>query len=184
MMDQVKFFETIMKLKSVRRSGWVERGVKEPETSADHSLLVSLLVLILGKSRKLDLNKAVKMALLHDLPESIVGDIISKDKWEAEGKMWKKDKIILERKAMQELASLSGRREILELWDEFNDMQSPEAIFVEQADRLATILQAIEYYKEGNYRKPLPGFWDEKGTSPIKDPELKKLLDSALRKLR
>jgi putative hydrolase of HD superfamily len=183
-MNLVKFFETVSRLKDVERAGWTERGVKKPETSADHTLMVALMVLVLGKGKKIDLDKAVKMALIHDLPESIVGDIISKDKWEAGGKMWKKEITKLERKAMHDLSSLSGSKEILELWEEFDEQKTPESQCVDQVDRLATIFQAMEYHKSGNFREPLPGFWDENGISPIKDPELRKLLESFLREIK
>jgi 5'-deoxynucleotidase YfbR-like HD superfamily hydrolase len=179
-MNLVKFFETASKLKDVQRTGWVERGMKNPETSADHSLMVALIVLVLGNRRKLDMEKMLKMALVHDLPEAIVGDIISKDNWEAGGTMWNHEKVSRERPAMKKLSSLSGSKEILELWEEFEGQKTHEAIFVKEVDRLATIFQAMEYHKTGNYRKPLPGFWDAKALATIKDPELRKLLDSLL----
>jgi putative hydrolase of HD superfamily len=184
-MDLIKFFETASRMKDVERTGWVARGVKNPETSADHTFMVALMVLILGKGRKLNLDKAVKMALVHDLPEAIVGDIISKDKWETGGKMWKKDIAKLERKAMKKLSLLSGSQEILEIWKKFDEQRTPEAIFVDQADRLATIIQAMEYFKKGNHKKTIDEFsiekfWGHKELSNIKDPDFRKLLDSFL----
>lgn len=179
-MDMKKFFDTALRLKEIERSGWVERGVKNPETSADHSFLVTLMALVFGKGRKLDMEKALKIALVHDLPETIVGDIISKDNWEKGGQMWDHEKAKKERPAAKELASLSGNREILELWDDFQKQKTPEARFVKELDRLATILQAVEYHRKGNYKRPVKGFWDEKGISTIRDPELRKFLNSLL----
>jgi putative hydrolase of HD superfamily len=181
-MDMPKFLEAVMGLKDVERTGWVERKVRNPETSSDHSLMVSLMVLVLGRDRKLDLDRALRMALVHDLPESITGDIISKDNWEEGGSMWDAEKIRLERKAMEKLASLSGDKEMLELWEEFEARETEEARFVKDADRLATILQAIEYKRTGNFRKPMEPFWDEKGISSIKDPEVRKFADAVLKK--
>lgn len=181
-MDLLKFFGAVMRLKDVERTGWVERGVRRPETSSDHSLMVALMVLTLGRRRKLDLDKAIRMALIHDLPESITGDIISKDNWEEGGRMWDKEKIRLERKAMEKLASLSGGNEILDIWEEFEAAETDEAKFVKAVDRAATILQAIEYKKAGNHKKPLEPFWDGKGISSIKDPELRKFVGAVLKK--
>ena len=195
-MNLVKFFEIAAKLKEVERTGWVERGVKNPESSSEHSFMVALMVLILGrnvsrdtfnrsgKGRKLDREKALKMAIIHDLPEAIVGDIISKENWEEGGHMWGHEKASKERPAARKLASLSGEKEILELWNEFEEQKTPEARFVKDVDRLATIFQAVEYHRKGNYRKPLPPFWDEKGVSSVKDPELKRVLQSLLKTVK
>ncbi|MCX6814897.1 MAG: HD domain-containing protein [Candidatus Aenigmarchaeota archaeon] len=182
-MDMIKFFETVMNLKNEKRAGWVERGVRGPETSSDHSFMVVLMVLVLGKNRKLNMEKALKLAIVHDLPEAIVGDIISKGNWKEGGHMWDREKVRLEREAMKKLSSLLGDAGILDLWEEFESLKSQEARFVKDLDRLATILQAIEYQKTGNHKKPMEPFWDEKGISSIKDPELRKLLDLFLKSL-
>jgi putative hydrolase of HD superfamily len=195
-MNLVKFFEIAAKLKEVERMGWVERGVKNPESSSEHSFMVALMVLILGtkvsrdtfnrrgNGRKLDIEKALKMAVIHDLPEAIVGDIISKENWEEGGHMWGLEKASKELPAMKKLTSLSGDKDILELWNEFEGQKTPEARFVKDVDRLATIFQAVEYHRNGNYRKPLPPFWDEKGLSSVKDPELKRVLQSFLKTVK
>jgi putative hydrolase of HD superfamily len=181
-MDLQKFFETALRLKDVKREGWIERGVKGPESSAEHSFMVALMVLVFGKGRKIDMEKALKIAIIHDLPEAIVGDIISKDNWEKGGQMWDREKQEKERPAVKELSSLSGSGEMLELWEEFESQKTPEAKFLKELDRLATILQALEYHKKGNFKKPLQGFWDGKGVSNIRDPGLKKFLEGVLGK--
>jgi 5'-deoxynucleotidase YfbR-like HD superfamily hydrolase len=182
-MDLIKFFEPAMNLKNVERMGWIKAGVQGPETSADHSLMVALMVLVLGKDRKLNLENALKMALIHDLPEALTGDIITKDKWERGGSMWRHERTEMERKAMKKLCSLLGDSDILQLWEEFDTCQTEEAQFVEQIDRVVTIVQAIEYHKKGNYKKPLPGFWDEKALSAIKDAELRKFVFSFIKSI-
>ena len=183
-MDLIKFFQIAGKLKDVERSGWKERGVRSPETSADHSFMVALMVLVFGRGRKINLEKALRMALVHELPEAVVGDIISREKWEKGGQMWDSEKIKKERPAVQKIASLAGEPEILDLWEEFESQKTPEAKFVEEIDWLATIIQAVEYHKKGNYKKPLPGFWDQKALSHIRDPELRRFLDEVLNLLK
>jgi putative hydrolase of HD superfamily len=183
-MDLIKFFEAAMRMKDVERAGWAERGVKNPETSSDHSFMVALMILVLGRNRKMDMEKALKMAIVHDLPEAIVGDIITKENWEKGGHMWNKEKVKKERPAVRKLSSLAGDPEILRIWEEFEEQKTPEARFVKEIDRLATIVQAVEYHKKGNYKKPVEGFWDEKGLSSVKDPELRKFLNSVLKRLK
>ena len=82
----IKFIETANKLKDVKRAGWVERGVKDPESVADHNYLAALLCVVIP-AKGVDKARAVKMALIHDLAESVIGDIITTDKWKAGGKM-------------------------------------------------------------------------------------------------
>src|SRR5688572_1987599 len=62
------------KLKRVRRKGWVDRGVPDAESVADHSYRLALLAWAVARQRGLDADRALKMALFHDLAEAEVGD--------------------------------------------------------------------------------------------------------------
>src|SRR5512140_3852220 len=66
-------------LKSVPRSGWVMHGVPEAESVADHTFGVAFVALALaqalGTDTPLDRGKLLSTALLHDLAESLTGDI-------------------------------------------------------------------------------------------------------------
>src|SRR5437870_2233242 len=61
-------------LKLVRRKGWVDRGVEDAESVADHSYRVALLAWLLARRRGLDAGHAALIALVHDLAEAEVGD--------------------------------------------------------------------------------------------------------------
>jgi putative hydrolase of HD superfamily len=193
-MDLIKFLEIAAKLKDVERTGWLESGVKDPETSSDHSFMTALMVLVLGRKaslnafnrsgrgRKLNMEKALKMALIHDLPEAIVGDIITKEKenWERPGHLLNADKVKKERHAIKSLCPLIGDYEIPELWEEFEAQKTPESRFVKDAEMAATIFQAVQYRREGNFKKPMDGFWSERKLSMIRDPEIRKFVGSVL----
>lgn len=69
-------------LKEVERTGWVLRGVDEPESVADHSWGTAQLCLLFSSYAtmdpdlaEIDPHRAVSMALVHDLAEVQVGDI-------------------------------------------------------------------------------------------------------------
>ena len=62
-------------LKEIYRSGWIKAGVEEGETVADHSYGASVIAMALSDMEGLDTERVVKMSLLHDIAESIVGDI-------------------------------------------------------------------------------------------------------------
>ena len=72
--------ENVRKLKKIPRTGWVRAEIEGPESVADHSYEVALLVSIIADSLNLDHSKLVRAALVHDLAESITGDIIKLEK--------------------------------------------------------------------------------------------------------
>jgi len=88
-MDElIKFFIEVGKLKGSPRQGWVIRGIKNPESIAEHTFRVAVMAWVLAdrKNKKLNLEKIIKMALIHDLCEVYAGDttpydsILPKDK--------------------------------------------------------------------------------------------------------
>ena len=71
-----KFFEKVLELKNVPRQGWKEKlKIDNPESVADHSYSTTVLSMILSDMKGLNTEKIIRMALLHDLAESIIGDI-------------------------------------------------------------------------------------------------------------
>src|SRR5919197_1409601 len=66
--------EAAGKLKQVRRKGWVDRGVVDAESVADHSYRLALLAWAVASGRGLDADRALRIALFHDLAEAEVGD--------------------------------------------------------------------------------------------------------------
>jgi len=93
----------------------------------------------------LNKEKCIKIALVHDLAESIVGDITPSDP------VPKGEKSRLEAEAMEELrATLGGgpiADEMVSLWDEYENSTSPEAKLVKQIDKFEMALQAFMYEK-------------------------------------
>jgi 5'-deoxynucleotidase YfbR-like HD superfamily hydrolase len=98
------------------------------------------------------------MALIHDLAECIVGDITPYDTKVCT----KEEKQKLEHDAIHRIASFleametneatgssigSPRNQLLELFNEYEERQSPEAIAVKDMDLLDLILQADAYEK-------------------------------------
>lgn len=64
-------------LADLPRTGWVQRGVPNPETIAGHVLGTGYLILALGPrvSPPLDVDRALALALVHDAPEALLGDL-------------------------------------------------------------------------------------------------------------
>ena len=71
MRDDLK---TYLGLKDVLRQGWVNVGVESPESVAAHSWGMAILALKMCPD-DLNLEHVLKLCLVHDLPEVIVGDL-------------------------------------------------------------------------------------------------------------
>lgn len=126
-------------LKDLPRSGWLCKSVQNPESVADHSFGVALLTLLLAPEH-LDRNKCLKLAIVHDLSEAIVGDYTPFDNISRE------EKSNLETKAQKKLVSELESAELAELFAEYEANQTPEAQFVHDIDRLEAVIQA-KYYE-------------------------------------
>jgi putative hydrolase of HD superfamily len=145
----LKLIHWIEELKNVKRTGWLKRGIENPETVADHTFAVAVITSLYSDLLGLDSEKAMKMALLHDLQESITGDITPDSLSEHE----KKEK---EENAIKEiLRDLPD--EYLSLWKEYSIGITKEAKLVAQIDRLEMLLQADIYEKSGY---DVSDFWD------------------------
>ena len=79
--EMLEIFMYASRMKNLPRAGWLFTGVKNVESLADHSYNVSFITLILAeylkneKSIEINLEKALKLAIIHDLAESIITDI-------------------------------------------------------------------------------------------------------------
>lgn len=150
MNDSLEFilnlFDYVSKLKSIRRTGWVEGGVREPESIADHSFGVVFLTTILADLKGLDVTEAVRMALLHDLPEVVTGDLTPREK-----QMKIKEVEKIEEEVVRELFKDVPREvyeKYLSAWRKFSENSSPEARLVKLVDKLEMGLQACKYLEE------------------------------------
>ena len=146
-MDKIKFLELVARLKHLPRQGWVNHGVTAPETVAGHMYRMALSAFLLPK--EMDWVKVMKIALVHDLAESIVGDITPRDQVPAEVKKQK------ELEAMQSITVLLpvwSKSEVMELWTEYEDQSSPESLIVKDLDKFDMILQGFEYEKAQKMR--------------------------------
>jgi putative hydrolase of HD superfamily len=137
--QQLRFVLEIDKLKSVQRRTWLTNCTRS-ENSAEHSWHLAVMVLLLHEhsaETRLDLFRAVQMALLHDLVEIDAGDTFVYDDSAA------KDKASREQAAADRLFALlpdDRAVEFRQIWDEFEARESPEARFVAAVDRLQPLM--------------------------------------------
>jgi putative hydrolase of HD superfamily len=129
--------DVLGRMKRIKRTGWMRRSVMYPESDADHSYSLAMLVMLLAPAR-LDKLKCLQLALIHDLPEILCGDIVP-------GEMDIKEKSELEQSAMKTIVKSLGVPQLQELFDEYEQHQTPEAQFVWVLDRLDNVFTARFY---------------------------------------
>jgi putative hydrolase of HD superfamily len=149
-----------LELKNVTRAGWVRAGVANPESVAAHSWGMSMLALKLCPEG-LDLARVLSLCLVHDLPEVRVGDLTPHDDCSTKAED--------ERAAMVALAP-----EWIDLFDEYEQGSTPEAMFVKQLDKLDMGLQAKVYQNQQGL--DLKEFI-ESAERKISDPSLRSLME-------
>lgn len=132
----LSFLRIVGRLKRTARSGWVLSGVPDVESVSDHMYRMGVISMVTSDS------KAVKMALVHDLAEALVGDITPHDG------VSKEAKFVRESTALAEMVSTLDApiaREISQLWNEYEKGESDTAKLVKDIDKFEMILQADEY---------------------------------------
>ncbi len=133
----------LRRLKELPRTGWVQRGVEGPETVAAHSHAVAVLAMAEAWARGLDPGRAALLALVHDLAEAVVGDLVP-------GQVDEAAKRDMERTAITRIDREAGLGGLISgLWEAYEAQASPEARLVRELDRLDPVLQAEHYEAAG-----------------------------------
>jgi putative hydrolases of HD superfamily len=155
LLNLLSFFRIVCNLKTVKRSGWIHKSnITSPESVADHSYSMCMMSMILAEIINLDSGHIMKMVIIHDLAESLVGDHMSDD-------ISSEEKQLVEDKAMKKIISKlpnSLRKNYLNIWNEYNDNITVNAKFVHSMDKLEMVLQAKEYEFEGYPKELLQPF--------------------------
>ncbi|CAG8690222.1 14177_t:CDS:2 [Dentiscutata erythropus] len=152
----LEFFHLCEKLKTTKRTGWIYNNVENPESISDHMHRMSILSLSVNDSA-LDRDKCVKMSIVHDLAEAIVGDITASDGISKEEKK-RRESEALRHMCDDLLGNSQQSQEIYALWQEYEDAITKEAKFVKDIDKFEMILQAYEYEQSQN--KDLEEFFE------------------------
>ncbi|MBT3254371.1 MAG: HD domain-containing protein [Candidatus Marinimicrobia bacterium] len=153
----ISSLEHIYQLKTIPRSGWVQAGIEEVgvESIAAHSYGMSILIMHLRseiQAAGVSVERALNMALVHDIAESIVGDLTPQDN------VLESVKYQAEAAAFEQI--VRGVRQgdyFRDLWEDFEAVKSPEAKLVKRIDKLDMLIQAYLYEKK--YEIRLDSFW-------------------------
>ena len=172
----VDFFKIAANLKNIQRQGWVDKlSISTPESVADHAYSMTIMCMVISDLEGYNSEKIIKMALLHDLAESKIGDY-TPDQISKEKKKKLEDAAFFE--ITENLPNII-KSQYLKIWQEYQENNSPESKIVHQIDRLEMALQAKLYQKNGYSKEKLESFF-KSAQMEITDPKLKELFRNIL----
>ncbi len=143
--QQIQFILEVDKLKNIIRRTYVT-GAARRENSAEHSWQLALMALTLAEhaNEPVDAAHVMKMVVIHDIVEIDAGDTYFFDDAGAA------DKAKREQKAAARLFGLlpdDQALELMQLWQEFETRQTPDARFANAIDRVMPLL--LNYETQG-----------------------------------
>jgi len=151
--------QELYNVKNVKRSGWVNRYICEPESIADHMYSTYLLGLFFlpenianckdykfedyEKYKDYSKNDILDIILIHDLAETITGDIPAPQKTNADEEYEMKiAKIIMYYETFPRIYGIGSKKKLL---DSFKNGTSINAILAKELDKIDSLIQAIMY---------------------------------------
>ncbi|KAI3392933.1 hypothetical protein diail_4982 [Diaporthe ilicicola] len=162
----VPYFHMLERLKTTKREGWRRFGIARGESIADHMYRMAMISMLAPPSlrARIDADKCTRMCLVHDMAESLVGDITpvegvskpEKSRREADTMDY------LTRNLLRGLwggsAGAAAGDEIRALWQEYEDSETLDSHFVHDIDKVELLLQMVEYEKRGERKLDLGEF--------------------------
>lgn len=152
----------LQRLKRLDRTGWTLRGLPTgTESVASHSFGVSVTAMMLAdeiesRGLEVDMERVLRMALLHDWAETRVGDMprTATHYFGADARK------LAEGQAFADIVAGAGAAaaEYRELYDDYERRESTEARIVKAADVIDLLIQA--YALEHAGAKGLDEFWE------------------------
>lgn len=143
----INYYLLCNKLTNIIRTGWKIWNVQRDriESIAEHIYNVQMLAIAMKSEYKykIDIEKVILMLAIHELGETVIGDITQFD-------ITKENKKRIEHDAVHKiLEPLLDGKKIESLFLEFDSHETPESLFAFQCDKLQNDIQSKIYDKEG-----------------------------------
>jgi len=142
----IDFLRVMERLKDAPRHCWTTGGRRE--SVAEHSWRVALMAMLMADEfPELDIDRVIRMCLVHDIGEAITGDIPTFVKTDA-------DRVVEGREVDTLIGGLPEPwpRWLGDLFDEMEALQTPEAKLYKALDRM----EAIQSHNESAVETWLP----------------------------
>jgi putative hydrolase of HD superfamily len=164
----IEFALELDKLKQVVRRTPLLDGSRT-ETVAEHCWQVALMAVVLGghAGPAVRIDRVVRMLLIHDLVEIDAGDTFLYDEAAEQSKH---DRELRAAERIFGLLPADLRQELYALWQEFEQRQTPDALFAAGLDRLQPLLH--NYFTGG-------GTWKHAGVTRDKVEARKRVIGDA-----
>lgn len=170
--QKLKFIELMDKMKEIERAIYLKYPRRE--TDAEHSFHLAMMVITFAQDfPELDIEKALKFALVHDIVEIYAWDTVVLVDVELLKTKEKREREALERLEKEFWEVLP---DFIQLIKDYESKKSEEAKFVYSLDKIQPIIQIVmewwqswhnwkyDYNKVKNraYKKIYPQFWLDK----------------------
>ena len=133
----ITFIKELERLKDNTRTAWTGEGKRE--SVAEHSWRLSVFAMALWEYfPDVDINRVIRICLIHDLGEAYEGDVSATLETDQEGKIRKEEKAV--RQLLTPLSESMGQQ-FLDLWKEYNNGETKEAKLAKALDKIETIIQ-------------------------------------------
>lgn len=164
----------LQRLKRLERTGWTLRGLPNgTESVAAHSFGVSVTAMLLADKTKarglhLDIERVLRLSLLHDWAEARVGDMPRT----ATGYFGAEARKTAETKAFIDVVQGTGESASIyeSLYDDYEQRNSVEARLVKAADIIDLLIEAYALERAG--ARGLDEFWEICDTADFQLPEI------------
>ncbi len=153
---QIKFAITIDEMKNIFRRNLIIDGTRR-ENDAEHSWNLAMLAMLFEEysTERVDLERVLKIALVHDLVEVYAGDTFAYD---AKGNEDKLNREIESANKLFGILDPEQGAEIRALWDEFEAKETPESKYANAIDRIQPLINNYmtngHTWKEGDVHAP------------------------------
>ncbi|VIO88561.1 HD domain containing protein [Brugia malayi] len=139
--DIFNLLNVLNELKHLKRTGWVKFNIPEPETVACHMYRMAVLAMLLDNN-DCDRAKCIRMTLVHDLGEAIIGDITPRCGISVTEKHRLEDEAM---KKITEMVPSTVGEDWYSLWQEYEANETKEAKIVKHLDKFDMVVQASHY---------------------------------------
>jgi putative hydrolase of HD superfamily len=160
-------------LKRLRRAGWWQVGVRDPESVAEHSLRVAQLAGLIAAEEGGDPARAAYLGLWHDSQETRITDIPHSARPYIGEKAGNE---VITRDQVAHMPDAAAKT-VTEAVIEYEAKETLEAQCAKDADKLECLLQALEYRAAGYQHVQK---WIDSSRSGIKTSFAARVADAAL----
>ncbi len=182
------FLQRTNKLKAVPRYGSTLN--RDQDSVAEHSWRLALMAYVIGNECKvqIDIQRAMALALIHDLAEARTGDTDAFEVISGNASVDEKKK--MEQKAIQELTQdFSFGDWIRYIWEEYENQETIEAKFVKALDKIEAFLHIAERGVEAYIPREFHSNYADKAVEAFDEaskhfPEVRDLLEMVKKDLK